>query len=187
MPLICLLMCDIQSVWSMILIPSVSEEQLLPPDGQCSWQQYRIGYDLYFTWTVYYSIYATLTYIYTLSEKVLFEWPYLCSHRCPFSCQWTYNEEGCLYIHALDKCELPADVYICIYCYWCIFCTCVHIYMGDLQVQDAWSEWRTETRRTFMNNRTSDQWWTICLKWEPTDEILIAVNICWQKKYILCC
>ena len=71
MPLICLLMCDIQSVWSMILIPSVSEEQLLPPDGQCSWQQYRIGYDLYFTWTVYYYIYATLTYIYTLSEKVL--------------------------------------------------------------------------------------------------------------------
>ena len=129
MPLICLLMCDIQSVWSMILIPSVSEEQLLPPDGQCSWQQYRIGYDLYFTWTVYYSIYATLTYIYTLSEKVLFEWPYLCSHRCPFSCQWTYNEEGCLYIHALDKCELPADVYICIYCYWCIFCTCVHIWV----------------------------------------------------------
>ena len=117
-----------------------------------------------------------------LSLKNSFEWPYLCSHLCLFSCQWTYNEEGCLYIHALDKCELPADVYICIYCYWCIFCTCVHIYMGDLQVQDAWSEWRTETRRTFMNNRTSDQWWTICLKWEPTDEILIAVNICWQKK-----
>ena len=70
MPLICLLMCDIQSVWSMILIPSVSEEQLLPPDGQCSWQQYWIGYDLYFTRTGgYYSIYATLAYICTLSVK----------------------------------------------------------------------------------------------------------------------
>ena len=35
---------------------SITEEQLLPPDGQCSGQQYWRGYDLYFTWTLTFSI-----------------------------------------------------------------------------------------------------------------------------------
>ena len=57
------------------------------------------------------------------------------------------------------------------------------IYMCDLLFQEAWS----------MKNRKAmniyEQWtimkviiYFICLRSAPPDEILIAVNICWQKK-----
>ena len=168
----------------MILIPSVTEEQLLPPDGQCSWQQYWIGYDLYFTWTGYYLIYATLTCISTqLSEE----------KNCSLV---TLSLSPSVHIFLPMNYWMKRDVYIsmcpinvnclqlCIICILLlVYILYICIYMCDLLFQEAWS----------MKNRKAmniyEQWtimkviiYFICLRSAPPDEFLIAVNICWQKK-----
>ena len=139
MPLICLLMCDNQSVWSMILIPSVTEEHLLPPDGQCSRQQCWICYDLYFTWTGKFTCESHL-YLLSTAWKTTFSDTISAPSNSSKSLAPSWNWQThfwCLVcpchafikhpnVHALDKSELHAVVYISMLCtYLC----CVYMYI----------------------------------------------------------
>ena len=135
----------------MILIPSVTEEHLLPPDGQCSGQQYWIGYDLYFTWTGSYLILRLLLISQlnclqkllslTLSPSPSRSSNSLAHHRSdthPFNAWCIFlpmdlhymNQKACLNIHAQTACNCVHlyIVYICIlstyvhYVYLCVTC-----------------------------------------------------------------
>ena len=143
----------------MILIPSVTEEQLLPPDGQCSWQQYWIGYDLYFTWTGYYLIYATLTCISTqLSEekKLLSRDLISVPISTYFLANELLNEKGCLYFHVPHKCELPAAVYY-MYIAPCVYSVLMYIYVWPaISRSMKHEEQKSDEHLWTMNNNESD-------------------------------